>query len=154
MSVEAESDKSLKGTVLLLVEDSADDAFMMQRALRQAGIAQRVIHLKDGEEAVNYLSGTPPYEDRDKFPVPMLVLLDLKMPRLSGLEVLTWLQGRPELTQVPVVVLTGSVRTEDRNEAEKRGAVGYQVKPVVFDDLVEMVREMNARWLGDGGRGG
>jgi CheY-like chemotaxis protein len=155
MSVEAKSNKSaLKGTVVLLVEDSPDDAFMVQRALKQAGVAQQVIHLRDGEEAVNYLSGRPPYDDRDKFPVPALVLLDLKMPRLTGLDVLTWLQGRPDLARVPVVVLTGSVRTEDRNEAQKRGAVGYQVKPVVFEDLVEMVRQVNARWLGDGGCGG
>jgi CheY-like chemotaxis protein len=120
---------------------------MVQRALRQAGVAQRVIHLRDGEEAVNYLSGMPPYEDRDKYPIPSLVLLDIKMPRLSGLEVLSWLQTRPDLANIPVVVLTGSVRTEDRNEAQMRGAVGYHVKPVAFEDLVEMVRAMDARWL-------
>jgi len=150
MSVDAKSSKSVgKATVVLLVEDSPDDAFMVQRALKRAGFAQQVIHLNNGEEAVNYLSGTPPYEDRDKFPVPALVLLDLKMPRLSGLEVLTWLQSRPELAQIPVVVLTGSVRSEDRHEAEKRGAVGYQVKPVAFQDLVEIARQVDARWLGD-----
>lgn len=149
MSVAAKSDKSApEGASILLVEDSPDDAFMVQRALKEAGVAQRVIHVRDGEEAVNYLSGNSPYEDREQFPIPALVLLDLKMPRLSGLEVLTWLQTRPDLANMPVVVLTGSVRTEDRHEAEKRGAVGYQVKPVAFEDLVEIVRQMNVRWLG------
>jgi CheY-like chemotaxis protein len=154
MSMDAKSSRSLeKATAVLLVEDSPDDAFMVQRALKQAGVAQQVIHVHNGEEAVNYLSGMPPYEDRDKFPVPALVLLDLKMPRMTGLEVLSWLQSRPELAQIPVVVLTGSVRSEDRQEAEKRGAVGYQVKPVLFADLVEIVRQVDARWLGDEGRG-
>jgi CheY-like chemotaxis protein len=147
MSLTANLKSITQGAPVLLVEDSSDDAFVVQRALSQAGVTQQVIHLKDGEEAVNYLSGKPPYEDREKFPTPSLVLLDLKMPRLTGLEVLTWLQSRPDLSHVPVVVLTGSVRSEDRREAEERGAVGYQVKPVAFEDLVEMVRRMNARWL-------
>jgi CheY-like chemotaxis protein len=136
-----------RGTILL-VEDNPDDAFMVTRALQQAGASQPVFHVQNGEEAVDYLSGKPPYDDRAKYPLPALVLLDLKMPRLSGFEVLTWLQTRAELSDIPVVVLTGSVRSEDRKEAEKRGAVGYQVKPVAFSDLVEIVRQVDARWLG------
>jgi len=159
MSAEAKPNKSAKTdwkeATILLVEDSPDDAFMVKRALRQAGVSQPLIHLRDGEEAVEYLSGKPPYEDRNKFPIPALVLLDLKMPRLTGLDVLSWLQTRLELAHIPVVVLTGSVRTEDRQEAEKRGAVGYQVKPVAFEDLVVIVRQVDARWLGGAaGRGG
>ena len=154
MSAAANSAKSTrKSPTVLLVEDSPDDAFMVQRALNQAGVAQQVIHLKDGEEAVDYLSGNPPYDNRERFPIPALILLDLKMPRLSGLDVLTWLQTRPDLAHVPVVVLTGSVRSEDRREAEKRGAVGYQVKPVAFEDLLEIVRHVDARWLGGDSEG-
>jgi CheY-like chemotaxis protein len=153
MSAESKSKVSAsERATILLVEDNPDDAFMVTRALKQAGVAQPLFHVRDGEEAVNYLSGKPPYEDRAKYPIPGLVLLDLKMPRLTGLDVLTWLQTQPALSRVPVVVLTGSVRSEDRDEAQKRGAVGYQVKPVAFNDLVEIVRQVDARWLG-GGRG-
>jgi CheY-like chemotaxis protein len=134
---------------ILLVEDNPDDAFMATRALIQAGVSQPVIHLQNGEEAVNYLSGNPPYEDRAKYPLPSLMLLDLKMPRLSGFDVLSWLQTRVDVRDIPVVVLTGSVRTEDRDEAEKRGAVGYRIKPVAFSELVEIARQVEARWLSE-----
>src|SRR6059058_439958 len=99
MSAESKSSVSAsERATILLVEDSPDDAFMVTRALQQAGVSGPVIHVQNGEEAVNYLIGKPPYEDRVKYPIPALVLLDLKMPRLSGFDVLTWLQNKPQFS--------------------------------------------------------
>jgi CheY-like chemotaxis protein len=80
--------------------------------------------------------------------LPTLVLLDIKMPKMSGFDVLTWLQSQPSLAKIPVVILTASVRMEDQNEAEKLGAVGYRTKPVDFGELVKIIQDVDARWLG------
>jgi CheY-like chemotaxis protein len=128
--------------VILLVEDDHNDALLAQRALKDAGAAQRVVHLCDGEEAIKYLNGDPPYQDRQTHPPPALVLLDLKMPKLTGFDVLAWLQERPQLAaHIPVVVLTGSIHGEDMKRAKQLGAVGYEMKPVAFIDLVQIARK-------------
>jgi CheY-like chemotaxis protein len=133
--------------VILLVEDDDNDALLARRALARAGVLHRIIHLIDGEEAVKYLSGEPPYQDRVANPIPALVLLDLKMPKITGLDVLTWLQTRPDLASLPVVVLTGSIQERDRTNAQKLGAVGYEVKPVDFSALLNIVQNIGTRWL-------
>ena len=135
-------------SIILLVEDDPNDALLAQRALQRAGASQEILHLQDGEEAINYLSGKPPFGDRSRHPMPSLVLLDLKMPRMSGFDVLSWLQGQPELAALPVVVLTGSIEPQDVENAKKLGAVGYEVKPIDFGKLVEIAKEIDARWLG------
>src|SRR6267142_4463858 len=94
--------------IILLVEDDPKDALVVQRALTTTRRPHFVIWLPGGEEAINYLSGSPPFEDRKAHPLPVLVLLDLKMPAASGFKVLTWLQTQPELRSIPVVALTGS----------------------------------------------
>jgi CheY-like chemotaxis protein len=132
---------------ILLVDDDQNDVLLVQRAMKKAGLSYPLIHRKDGEEAIDYLSGKPPYSDRTKHPLPTLVLLDIKMPKMTGFDVLTWLQGRPELAKIPVVILTASVREEDQSEAEKLGAVGYRTKPVDFGELVKIIQEVDARWL-------
>ena len=111
--------------MILLVEDDPNDALLAQRALQRAGASQEILHLQDGEEAINYLSGKPPFADRSRYPLPSLVLLDLKMPRMSGFDVLAWLQGKPEFEELAVVVLTGSIEPQDAENAKKLGAVGY-----------------------------
>ena len=135
-------------SIILLVEDDPNDALLAQRALQRAGASQEILHLQDGEEAINYLSGKPPFGDRSRYPMPSLVLLDLKMPRMSGFDVLSWLQAQPQLAALPVVVLTGSIEPQDFENAKKLGAVGYEVKPIDFGKLVEIAKGIDARWLG------
>src|SRR5436190_22516252 len=127
-----------KRSMILLVEDDPNDALLAQRALERAGASQEILHLQDGEEAINYLSGKPPFVDRSRYPLPSLVLLDLKMPRMSGFDVLAWLQGKPEFEELPVVVLTGSIEPQDAENAKMLGAVGYEFKPIDFGKLVEI----------------
>jgi CheY-like chemotaxis protein len=127
---------------ILLVEDDSDDAFLTKRALEKAGVSLGVIHLHDGEEAIKYLSGDAPYADRNKHPLPALVLLDLKMPKMDGFDVLAWIQNRAELASLPVVVLTGSVHPKDISAAKNLGAAGYQIKPVQFSALVEIIESI------------
>src|SRR4051812_16030564 len=105
-----------KEPVILLVEDDENDSFFVNRALKKAGVKHQLVQLPDGEEAILYLSGEGQYQDRTRHPLPILILLDLKMPKVSGLGVLSWLQTRPELARVPVVVLTGSILERDREE--------------------------------------
>jgi CheY-like chemotaxis protein len=134
------SPKTKTRPVILLVEDDPDDVFFARRALEKAGINNPVTHLENGEEAMKYLSGQEPYQDREEHPLPGLILLDLKMPRMGGLDVLKWLQQRSDLAQVPVVVLTGSIQPDDFTNAKNLGAVGYQVKPVEFPALLKLIR--------------
>lgn len=132
---------------ILLVEDDPNDVFLIQRAFGKANLANPIQVMKDGEAAVLYLSGQEPYADRDRYPLPMLMLLDLKLPRRSGLEVLEWLKQQPKLKRVPVVVLTSSREHTDLNRAYDLGANSYLVKPVAFDSLLNMVQTLNQYWL-------
>lgn len=132
---------------ILLVDDDPNDILLVQRAFKKAGLSYSLIHRRDGEEAIDYLSGKVPYSDRTKHPLPTLILLDIKMPKVNGFEVLSWLQREPALAKIPVVILTASVRQEDKTEAEKLGAVGYRAKPVDFADLVGIIRDVDSRWL-------
>jgi CheY-like chemotaxis protein len=136
-----------QSVAILLVDDDQNDVLLVQRAMKKAGLSYPLIHRSDGEEAIDYLSGKPPYSDRTKHPLPTLVLLDIKMPKMTGFEVLTWLQGHPELANIPVVILTASMREEDQSEAEKLGAVGYRTKPVDFGELVKIIQDVDTRWL-------
>ena len=90
---------------ILLAEDDSNDAYLACRALQRAAPSYRVVHVPDGEQCINYLAGDPPYNDRSKFPLPVLVLLDLKMPKITGSEVLRWIEERPEFQHLPVVVI-------------------------------------------------
>jgi len=132
---------------ILLVEDSPDDAFLIQRAFRKANLANSVQLVRDGEEAVAYLKGDPPFSDRSQFPLPVLMLLDLKLPRRSGLEVLEWVRQDSTLKRLPVVVLTSSRESVDINRAYDLGVNSYLTKPVGFDALLEMVKSVNLYWL-------
>lgn len=132
---------------ILLVEDSPDDALLIQRACRKANLANPVELVRDGEEAVAYLSGATPYEDRARFPLPVFMLLDLKLPRRSGLEVLGWVREQPALRRLPVVVLTSSRESVDVNRAYDLGVNSYLTKPVGFEALIEMVKSINLYWL-------
>ncbi len=132
---------------ILLVEDSPDDALLIQRAFRKANLANSLQLVRDGEAAVAYLKGDPPFSDRSQFPLPVLMLLDLKLPRRSGLEVLEWVRRDGPLKRLPVVVLTSSRESVDVNRAYDLGVNSYLTKPVGFDALLEMVKSVNLYWL-------
>ncbi len=129
---------------ILLVEDDPNDVLLIKRAFGKVNIANPIIVVNDGEQAISYLAGREPYVDRA---LPMLVLLDLKLPRKSGHEVLEWLRQQQNLKRLPVVVLTASSESSDVNRAYDLGANSYLVKPVTFDALVEMVNTLNLYWL-------
>jgi CheY-like chemotaxis protein len=133
--------------VVLLVEDDPDHVLLIQRAFSKANLVNPLRIVRDGEDAVAYLSGTGSYSDRSRHPLPSLILLDLKLPRKSGLEVLAWLRGDPSLKFTPVVVLTSSAETRDIEKAYALGVNSYLVKPVKFGDLLEMVKSIGMYWM-------
>lgn len=132
---------------ILMVEDEPNDVLLMQRAFLKAKLANPIQVAEQGETAVAYLSGETPYGDRGRFPLPALMLLDLKLPRMSGFEVLVWLRQQPVLKRLPVVVLTSSKESRDINRAYELGANSYLVKPVDFDDLLETAKTLNHYWF-------
>ena len=132
---------------ILLAEDDENDVFLFRRALEKANLNPQVFHVADGQEAVDYLSGREPYSDRDRFPLPDLVLLDLKMPRLDGFEVLAWVRGQAGMCQPPMVIFSSSDHERDRAEARRLGAAGYHRKPGDPAELVWLVQEFYNRWL-------
>lgn len=132
---------------ILLVEDDSNDILLVQRAFRRANMINPIRIVKDGEEAIGYLSGNDKYCDRTEYPLPSLILLDLKLPRRSGLEVLEWMRQQPVLKRIPVVVLTSSKESQDVDRAYDLGVNSYLLKPVRFDDLARMVTALDAYWL-------
>lgn len=132
---------------ILLVEDEATDVALIRRALRRGGLVNPIEHVSDGEAAVDYLlSRCPPAAD-DADRLPVLVLLDLKLPRLDGFGVLERLKSTESLKRLPVVVLTSSAESEDVERAYDCGANSYLVKPVEFAAFVEVARRINRYWL-------
>lgn len=115
--------------IVLLAEDDPNDVFFMQRAFAKAGANLPLQVVGNGREAVDYLSGTGKFADRTEFPLPSLVLLDLKMPYLSGFDVLTWIRAHPSLKDLAVIILTSSAEERDRQKAAELGARAYFVKP-------------------------
>ena len=132
---------------ILLVEDNPDDVLLIRRAFAKAGTTAPLNVVSDGEAAVAYLAGEGAYADRAHFPLPALLLLDLKRPPKSGLEVLEWLRARPGLRRLPVVVLTSSRESVDVQRAYDLGANSYLVKPVAFDDMRRMAAALGLYWL-------
>jgi CheY-like chemotaxis protein len=132
---------------ILLVEDSPNDILLIERAVRQASLAATLSVVRDGDAAVEYLSGAGPYADRQQHPLPILVLLDLKLPRRSGLEVLEWQRQQPGLRRLPVAVLTSSNQLSDVNRAYDLGANSYLVKPVAPNAMLDLVKLLGLYWL-------
>src|SRR4051812_8405217 len=115
--------------VILLAEDREDDGIIIRNAFARTTFPYRLTVVRDGEEAVAYLEGAGAYADRARYPFPSVLLLDLKMPRKDGFEVLDWIRGRAEFSSLRVVVLTSSKLTSDINQAYERGAKSFLVKP-------------------------
>jgi CheY-like chemotaxis protein len=132
---------------ILLVEDNPKDVFLVQRAFRKAGIGTPLQVVNDGDAALHYLSGEAPYSDRTAHPLPVVVLLDLKLPRRSGAEVLVWIRQQPQLRRLPVVVLTSSREYADINRIYDLGANAYVVKPTDFEQLVSILKTLDLHWI-------
>jgi CheY-like chemotaxis protein len=133
-------------TPLLVAEDDENDVLLMKISVEKAGLPNPLMIAGDGQEVVDYLQGNPPFNDRVVFPPPGLLVLDLKMPRMNGFEVLAWLAEHPEF-KLPVVVLSSSDREEDVRAAFRMGALDYFVKPPSRKQLTELLLDLSARWL-------
>jgi CheY-like chemotaxis protein len=131
---------------ILYVEDNPLDAELTLRALKKGGLANRVLHLKDGQQALDYLFREGEYSERADVP-PRLVLLDLKMPRVDGMEVLSAMRADERTRRIPVVVMTSSDQHQDVADAYNFGINSYLVKPVDFSAFAEVVREAGFYWL-------
>ena len=133
------------GSTILVVEDNPDDRDLLARAFKKAGIAMPLRFAVDGDEAVAYLEGA---HGEALVSSPAVILLDLKLPRRSGFEVLEWIKAHPVLRRVPVIILTSSRENVDLRRAYDLGANSYLVKPARSDDLLRMVEQIHAYWLG------
>jgi len=133
--------------VLLLVEDNEHDVFLMKRALGQAEIRNPLFVVSDGQQAVDYLAGNGDFNDREMYPFPTLVLLDLKLPFKSGHEVLAWIRNEAELNELVVVILTSSDEPADVNRAYKLGANSYLVKPPSLVQFRDLAKSFKWYWL-------
>ncbi len=138
----------LQQAPILLAEDNQNDVYLMRRAFAEAAIPNQVLVVKNGREAVDYLAGKGDYAQRDKYPLPGLMLLDLKMPWMDGFDVLSWLRRRPEFHSLPVVVLTSSRLQCDIDQSRLMGAYDYRVKPTDLPELVALLDNICKRWLG------
>jgi CheY-like chemotaxis protein len=136
-----------EGTVLY-VEDEESDALFMKLAFEGKGLAGMLQVAPDGRAAIDYLSGTGAYNDRQKYPAPELVLLDLNLPRVSGFQLLEWIRNNPGYTQTPVVVFSSSTREDDQVRAKEMGADAFVAKPSSGFKFGEVVEGLQRKWLG------
>ncbi len=138
----------MRDKIILLVEDNPDDELLTLRALKKNDIANEVVVARDGVEALDYLFATGEYAGRDASVMPQLILLDLKLPRVDGLEVLRRLRSDERTRLLPVVILTSSKELEDMLDSYGSGANSYVRKPVNFEQFVWAVEQLNLYWLG------
>lgn len=136
-----------KEVEILLVEDSVNDAELTIRSLRKNNVARHIVHLKDGAAALEFLFGTGQYKGRNTNNKPKMILLDLKMPKVSGLEVLEQITSHELTKKIPVVVLTSSKENPDVERAYLLGANSYIVKPVEFESFRKVVNDLGMYWL-------
>jgi len=139
------TNSSLK--TILLVEDDANDVMLFRRAYHKCKLANPLQVVGDGEAAQDYLAGNDKYADRETYPLPAMVLLDFKLPRKSGLEVLAWMRSQTGLKRLPVVALTSSRERTDVNRAYDLCINSYLVKPVSFDNLMQLVKSLGLYWM-------
>ena len=137
----------MKDKVILLVEDSSRDVALTRRALKKSNIVNEVVVARDGVEALDYLLGAGIYAGRDMTVLPQLILLDLKMPKLDGLQVLQRIRADERTRRLPVVVFTSSSEEEDMVKSYDLGANSYVRKPVDFDQFLEATKQLGLYWL-------
>jgi CheY-like chemotaxis protein len=132
---------------ILVAEDEDNDMLLLKRAFQKAGIRGSLKRVRDGEEAIEYVKGAARFGDRGRHPFPLMLLLDLKMPRKTGFEVLKWIRADKDLRRMIVVVLTSSREARDINRAYDLGANSYVVKPIELDDLIEVSKTLQKYWI-------
>jgi CheY-like chemotaxis protein len=133
--------------IILLAEDDEDHVILIKHAFFEADLRNPLYVVWNGEEAIDYLRGAGKYANRDEYPLPDLLLLDLKMPRVDGFQVLAWLREQPELKALRTLVLTSSDDLRDVNRAYQLGANSFLVKPIDFQNVVELSRIIQKYWL-------
>ncbi|MCR6718997.1 MAG: response regulator [Chitinophagaceae bacterium] len=139
---------NLHSVEILLAEDNAADAELAIRALKKHNMANNLVHVKDGEEALEFLTGTGRYASRSNgATLPRVVLLDIQMPKVSGIEVLQHIRDTPQTKHLPVVILTSSKESPDIQKCYDLGANSYIVKPVNFESFAEAIRNLGFYWL-------
>ncbi len=131
---------------ILLIEDSADDALLLERAIRAAGVENRIVTTDTGDDGVCYLKGEGNYTDREKFPLPGVVLVDMKLPGKTGFEILEWMRGRPELRGILVVAVTGYREIGQVQRAYDLGAATFLTKTVSREDVTNLIRGFQGYW--------
>jgi CheY-like chemotaxis protein len=134
-------------SLILLVEDDPNDQTLIRRVFVKAKLTNPLQIVDDGDAAVGYLNGDGTYVDRQRHPLPVLILLDLKLPRRSGLEVLEWMRAQPSLRCIRVIVLTSSADGNDIAHAYDLGANSYLVTPLAFEGLLELLRTAGLYWM-------
>ena len=132
---------------ILVADDSEDDVVLLKRAFLRAGIDAAIEFVSDGQDAVDYLGGRAPFDDRQRFPLPKLMMLDVKMPGVDGFDVLEWLRRQPGLRGLPVIMWSSSEQQEDVNRAYALGANSYLAKPTQTDRFEEMVKAIELYWM-------
>ncbi len=141
----------LNDAPILLAEDDGNDIFLMGRAFDRAGVTNPLFVLRNGQQVIDYLAGVGEYAQRDKFPLPGLVLLDLKMPWMDGFDVLKWIRVRSQFDSLPIVVLTSSRLQSDIDKSRQLGVFDFRVKPREFSDLVLLLDDVRKCWLVESG---
>lgn len=137
----------MKDQIVLSVDDNDVDGALLERAFKRTAIPARLFRVSEGPQALAYLSGEGIYQDRSNYPLPDLVLLDLGMPKMSGLEVLRWIRTEPSVKKTKVLIFTSSEKPEDYKNASDIGVDGYLLKPTKFEDLKTLVKNVYEQWL-------
>ena len=136
----------MNGRCILLVEDNPDDVLLLEHAFKKVGWSSALKIVRNGEQAIAYLGGTGVYTDRQQYPFPFLVLLDLRMPGTDGFDVLQWARAQPSLKRLLSVVLTSSNVQADVDRAYELGANSYLVKPVAIEEMANLIQRFQAYW--------
>ena len=134
-------------TEIILVDDNVHDADLMIRAFRKSGLANTFVHLKNGQEALDYIFAEGEFDTRDPNKLPKAIMLDLKMPKVTGIEVLQRIKSNDRTKDIPVVVITSSKEDPDIKECYRLGVNSYVVKPVEFDEFFKAISQVGLYWL-------
>jgi CheY-like chemotaxis protein len=140
--------QSMKLVPVLLAEDEENDVLLLNRAFKEADIQNPLRIVRDGQAAIDYLSGAGEFGDRTRFPLPCLIILDLKMPLITGMDVLRWIREQPNLRCVPVIMLTSSAEPQDVERAYELGVNAFVSKPSGISKRAELAKLIKGFWLG------
>ena len=137
----------VKAANILLVEDNEDHAELTMRALMEGKIVNEIFHVLDGQEAIDYVYQKGQYADSSRYPIPDLILLDIKLPGIDGLELLQMFKSDPAVSRIPIIMLTTSAKDEEIAKGYRYGANSYIIKPIKLKDFQEKIRELKMYWL-------